>query len=128
LFASFTDEKMVHQVTDSDDFNNQLAAAPKGTLVLVNFRTNWAGACKVVAKMLKEMEESGNDGTSDKSNLRVLEVMVEDCGDLAANFAIPAMPAVFVFADGEVKAELIGKTEVRDKLVQAVEGAATEMK
>ena len=38
---SFTDEEMVHQVTDSDDFNNQLAAAPKGTLVLANFRTNW---------------------------------------------------------------------------------------
>ena len=53
--------------------------------------------------MLKEMEESGSDGTNNKSNLRVLEVMAEDCGDLAANFAIPAMPAVFVFADGEVK-------------------------
>ena len=53
--------------------------------------------------MLKEMEESGSDGTSNKSNLRVLEVMAEDCGDLAANFAIPAMPAVIVFADGEVK-------------------------
>jgi len=117
---------MVHQVTDIDDFNNQLAAAPKGTLVLANFRTNWAGACKDVAKMLKEMEESGSDSV--KSNLRVLEVMAEDCGDLAANFAIPAMPAVIVFADGEVKAELIGKTEVRNKLGQAVEGAATETK
>ena len=40
---------------------------------------------------------------SNKSNLRVLEVMAEDCGDRAANFAIPAMPAVIVFADGEVK-------------------------
>ena len=28
----------------------------------------------------------------------------------------------------QVKAQLIGKTEVRDKLGQAVEGAATEMK
>ena len=53
--------------------------------------------------MLKEMEESESDGTNNKSNLRVLEVMAEDCGDLAANFAIPAMPAVIVFADGEVK-------------------------
>ena len=62
-----------------------------------------AGACKDVAKMLKEMEESGSLGTSNRSNLRVLEVMVEDCGDLAANFAIPAMPAVLVFAEGQVK-------------------------
>ena len=53
--------------------------------------------------MLKEMEESGSHGTSNRSNLRVLEVMVEDCGDLAANFAIPAMPAVIVFAEGQVK-------------------------
>ena len=54
--------------------------------------------------MLKEIEESPeSDGTNNKSNLRVLEVMAEDCGDLAANFAIPAMPAVIVFADGEVK-------------------------
>jgi len=119
---------MVHQVTDIDDFNNQLAAAPKGTLVLANFRTNWAGACKDVAKMLKEMEESGSHGTSSRSNLRVLEVMVEDCGDLAANFAIPAMPAVIVFAEGQVKAELMGKTEVKDKLGQAVEGVANDMK
>ena len=49
------------------------------------------------------MEEAGSDGPSKKSNLRVLEVMAEDCGDLAANFAIPAMPAVIVFADGEVR-------------------------
>ena len=53
--------------------------------------------------MLKGMEESGSDGTSDKSNLRVLEVMVEDCGDLAATFAIPGTPSVIVFADGEVR-------------------------
>ena len=53
--------------------------------------------------MLKEMEEAGSAGTSNKSNLRILEVMAEDCGDLAANFAIPAMPAVIVFADGEVR-------------------------
>ena len=52
--------------------------------------------------MLKEMEESGSEGNTEKSNLRVLEVMAEDCGDLAAYFAIPAMPAVLVFADGEV--------------------------
>ena len=52
--------------------------------------------------MLKEMEESGSDGTNNKSNLRVLEVMAEDCGDLAANFAIPSMPTVIVFANGEV--------------------------
>ena len=28
--------------------------------------------------------------------------MAEDCGDLAATFDIPAMPAVIIFADGEV--------------------------
>ena len=49
------------------------------------------------------MEESESDGTNNKSNLRVLEVMAEDCGDLAANFAIPSMPTVIVFADGEVR-------------------------
>ena len=47
--------------------------------------------------MLKEMESGSN-----KSSLRVLEVMAEDCGDLAANFAIPSMPTVIVFANGEV--------------------------
>ena len=31
-----------------------------------------------------------------------LEVMAEDCGDLAATFDIPAMPTVLLFADGEV--------------------------
>ena len=32
-----------------------------------------------------------------------MEVMAEDCGDLAATFNIPAMPAVLLFADGEVR-------------------------
>ena len=94
--------------------------------------------------------------------------MAEDCGDLAATFDIPAMPAVIIFADGQVrkkgcsaqlfehcseqfvlkiwmflvsslwqtgkptnaqvKAQLIGKTEVVDKLGQAMEEAANEMK
>ena len=31
-----------------------------------------------------------------------MEVMAEDCGDLAATFDIPAMPTVLLFADGEV--------------------------
>ena len=49
------------------------------------------------------MEESDSEDATKKSNLRVLEVMAEDCGDLAANFAIPAMPTVIVFVDGEVR-------------------------
>ena len=53
--------------------------------------------------MLKEMEESDSEDGTKKSNLRVLEVMAEDCGDLAAHFAIPAMPAVLVFDDSEVR-------------------------
>ena len=101
-----------------------------------------AGACKEVARMLKEKEDAAGGVEKDKSisagtemqNLRILEVnmgwkkylegseethimltkvtpisiwlshkvMAEDCGDLAATYAIPAMPAVLVLTGGEV--------------------------
>merc|ERR1719318_502451 len=72
-------------------------------------------------------EDEGDSVGEGKQNTRILEVMAEDCGDLAATFNIQAMPAVLVFAQGKVSAELIGKTEVVEKLDAAIKEAMEMM-
>merc|ERR1719309_1549046 len=107
---------MIYKVTDTDDFYNQLAGLPMDCVVLVNFRTNWAGPCKEVARHLEETGEA-------MTGVVVVEVDAEDCGDLAGQFQISAMPSVLVFRKSELKSRLCGKIEIAEKLEEAVQEA-----
>merc|ERR1712215_128635 len=110
FFADKNTDTMVYAVKDMDDFNTQLSAAG-GKLVVVDFHATWCGPCKMIAPHLEEMSKTMEE-------VVFLKVDVDDCGNIAAEYKITAMPT-FIFLKNKTKvADLTGANV--DKLKELV--------
>jgi len=103
---------MVHAVTDTDDFKNQLAAAGE-KLVVVDFFATWCGPCKMIAPVLEELNKTLED-------VVFIKVDVDDIEEVAAEYKITAMPTFIFIKKSEQVAELKGaNVEKLKELVEA---------
>lgn len=74
------------------------ALVEKGETVVCDFWAAWCGPCRMLGPVMETLsEEFAGRATFTK-------VDVDQNGDLAASLGISAIPAVFVFEGGEVKA------------------------
>lgn len=69
-------------------------------VVLVDFWASWCGPCLQLAPILEEV--SAETGTI------IAKVNVDENNNLASEYKISAIPAVFVFVDGVAKESIIG--------------------
>tara|TARA_B110000285_G_C14809561_1_gene461326 strand:+ start:145 stop:417 length:273 start_codon:yes stop_codon:yes gene_type:complete len=74
---------------------------PKKGRVLVDFFATWCGPCKMVAKQLEQY-------TDEVSDVTVLKIDVDQEPELASEFNIRSIPAIFYIVDGEVVDKHIG--------------------
>jgi len=103
---------MVHAVTDTDDFKNQVTAAGE-KLVVVDFFATWCGPCKMIAPVLEELSKTLED-------VVFLKVDVDDVEEVAAEYKITAMPTFIFLKKNEQVAELKGaNVEKLKELVEA---------
>lgn len=70
-----------------------------GAHFLVDFHAKWCGPCRMLSPILDELGESG---------VTVLKIDVDEEGDLAREFGVYSIPALFVIKNGEVTAQAIG--------------------
>lgn len=70
--------------------------------VLVDFWAEWCGPCKMLAPALKEIAEE-NEG-----KIKVCKCNVDENMDLAMNYRVVSIPAVFLFDGGKVAKKSIG--------------------
>ncbi len=79
---------------NSNNFQNEVLESDQP--VLVDFWAPWCGPCKMLGPVLEELAKA-ND-----SRLKVVKVNVDENPDLAQQYEVMGIPALFLFKDGEV--------------------------
>lgn len=82
--------------------------------VVVDFWAEWCGPCKMLGPVLDEIAAEKGDA------VKVVKVNVDEEPDLAVEYGIRNIPALFFFKDGELKDKALGvqpKSEIIKRLL-----------
>ena len=82
-----------------EEFNEKILKSEK--VALVDFYATWCGPCKMVAPVLEEI-------ASEHPEYVIAKVNVDEEPELAREFGIMSIPALFVIRDGEVSDKVVG--------------------
>ena len=81
--------------------------------VVVDFWAEWCGPCKMLGPVLDEIAVEKGDA------VKVVKVNVDEEPELAVEYGIRNIPALFFFKDGELKDKALGvqsKSEIIKRL------------
>ena len=81
--------------------------------VLVDFRAEWCGPCKMIAPIVDELA----DELSDK--LKVTKLNVDDAQEIAAKYNIMSIPTLLIFKGGEPVEQIVGAMS-KDQLLEKI--------
>jgi len=70
--------------------------------VVVDFFADWCGPCRMVAPILEELSDQY------KGKCKIGKVNVDESSDLAAQYQISSIPALFFFKGGKVVEGVVG--------------------
>lgn len=96
-----------------DSFESAIAEG----VVLVDFFATWCGPCKMLSPTVEEIAAEC-DGS-----YRVYKVDIDECEDIAMDYAIMSVPTLIVFKDGDEAARMIGvqpKTVITDAIKEVI--------
>ena len=92
----------------ADNFEAEVLKADKP--VIVDFWAVWCGPCRMLAPVLEEIDEEYGD------RVRICKVNVDEEPELANRFRVNAIPALFVFKDGNLVRSSMGYKKKEDVL------------
>ena len=82
--------------------------------VLVDFYATWCGPCKMLVPVLEEI-------ANEHPEYVIAKINVDDEPDLARQFGITSIPALFVIRDGEVTDNVVGYRP-KSSILELLEG------
>ena len=92
--------EMANYIESKEDFDSLVIKSSKP--VLVDFYADWCGPCQALSPKLEELKNQFSDQVS------IVKVDVDKHQDLATNYGVRGIPAMYFFKDGEVKSQLVG--------------------
>ena len=78
------------------EYNGEKFEDLKG-LYLVDFYADWCGPCKMLGKVLEQME-----------GINILKINVDENEELAKEYKVMSIPYLLLIKDGKIEKELIG--------------------
>lgn len=84
---------------DQNNFRREVLESDKP--VLLDFWAAWCGPCRMVSPVLEEI-------AGEHPEIKVGKVNVDEERELAQQFRISSIPALFVVKDGAVTAQAVG--------------------
>ena len=69
--------------------------------VLLDFWAAWCGPCRMIAPVLDELAEENPD-------VKVVKINVDEEPELANQFQVMSIPALFVWKNGKIAAQSLG--------------------
>lgn len=85
----------------------ELLEAIKDKKVIVDFWAPWCGPCKMLIKTLEEFDKK-------ETGVEVLKINVDENGELATEFGIRSIPALYLFDKGEEVKNHVGSFNVTE--------------
>ena len=96
---------------NKDNFQDEVA---NGT-VLLDFYADWCAPCRMIGPVLEQI-------ANEQPEIKVVKVNVDENVELAGNFGVRGIPALFVLKDGKTVAQKAGFMP-KDALVDWVKNA-----
>jgi len=84
---------------NKNNFREEVLNAEKK--VLLDFWAPWCGPCRMVGPVLEEIAK-------ERSDVKVVKINVDDQPELAREFRVMSIPALFVMKDGVVVNQAVG--------------------
>ena len=84
---------------NKENFRQEVLESDKP--VLMDFWASWCGPCRMVLPIIEEIAEENPD-------IKVVKVNVDEEIELASQFGVMSIPALFVMKDGQIVNQSVG--------------------
>ncbi|MDC3210907.1 thioredoxin [Saprospiraceae bacterium] len=87
------------EIKNIADFKSTIES---GKPVLLDFYANWCGPCRALLPTVEKLAEAHSE------DFEIVKINVDSNQELAQQFGVKSIPALFFLKDGEVQERLIG--------------------